>query len=207
MAKEIEVKFLDVNHAVIRAKLKTLGAKLKTPKTLFRRINLDLHDRHLSEIGSWLRLRDEGSKVTLTHKIHSKDAGGELITKEFETEVSSFESALELLLSMGMIQKAYQENYRENWVLSLDEGEVEVALDQWPHVKPHIEIEFLSGKNPKAALKKVAKMLGLDYKKAVNDDICPVYFAEYQVENREQLYSLEGGFRFGNPIKLTRKSE
>ena len=207
MAKEIEVKFLNVDHDKMRAKLKTLGAKLKTPKTLFRRINLDLHDRYLSEIGSWLRLRDEGSKVTLTHKIHSKDASGELITKEFETEVSSFESALELLLSMGMVQKSYQENYRENWVLSLDEGEVEVALDQWPHVKPHVEIEFLSGKNPKAALKKAAKMLGLDYEKAVNDDICPVYFAEYQVENREQLYSLEGGFRFDAQIKLVRKSE
>jgi hypothetical protein len=40
----------------------------------------------------------------------------------------------------------------------------------------------------------------------LQDDICPVYFAEYQVENRGQLYSLEGGFRFDAPIKLNRKS-
>jgi adenylate cyclase class 2 len=204
MAQEIEVKFLNINHDDIRAKLKELGAKLKSPKTLYRRINLDFDDGRLAKIGGWVRLRDEGDKITLTHKIHKNNSSGELEISEFEVVVDDFDSTKEFLESLGMLVKTYQENYRENWLLNLESGSVEVALDQWPHVKPHIELELESG-NPRV-IKQACKLLNLNYENALNDDICPVYIEEYYVSDRTELYNLKGGFRFDTPIELKRRA-
>lgn len=204
MAKEIEVKFLNTNHDEMRAKLNALGAKLKSPKTLYKRINLDFKDNSLHKLGSWVRLRDEGDKITLTHKIHKKDEEGQLLkVEEFEITVNSLDQAVSFLESINMKVKTYQENYRENWSLKTQSGLVEVALDQWPHVRPHIEIELESG--DEESLKEACQALNLDFSEAVNDDICPVYMAEYDISKRSQLYNLDGGLRFNSPIKLNRK--
>ncbi len=203
MAKEIEIKFLNIDHDDMRAKLKALGAKLKSPRTLYKRINLDFKDDLLHKLGSWVRLRDEGDKITLTHKIHSKSKKDQLKIEEFEITVNSFDHAVSFLESINMKVKTYQENYRENWSLKTQSGLVEVALDQWPHVRPHIEIELESG--DEKSLEEACQMLNLNFTQAINDDICPVYMAEYDISERSQLYDLEGGFRFNSPIKLNRK--
>ncbi len=65
--EEIEVKFLDINKQEIENKLVNLGAE-KVLDILYRRRVFDYSDLRLSEDNSWLRLRDEGDKVTLTYK-------------------------------------------------------------------------------------------------------------------------------------------
>lgn len=203
MAKEVEVKILDIDHQNLGAVLKSSAAKLKSPKTMYRRVNLDFEDGRLAGKGGWVRLRDEGDKITLTHKIHTKLKDGELQVDEKEVIVDNFEDALEFLRSIGLKVKTYQENYRENWILKTKSGTVEVALDQWPHVKPHVEIELEEGSEK--AIEEACKILSLDFSSAINDDICPVYMAEFEIEDRNQLYDLEEGFRFDQPIKFKRR--
>ena len=63
------------------------------------------------------------------------------------------------MLAQGYKQKAYQETLREKWSL----GEcLEIAIDTIPGIPTYVELEC---KNI-SAIKKVAKLLELDYSKA-----------------------------------------
>ena len=69
MATEIEAKFLDIDHDEIRAKLAAAGAQLEVPMRLMRRQLFDYPDGRLQHANHGrLRIRDEGSQVTLTYK-------------------------------------------------------------------------------------------------------------------------------------------
>jgi adenylate cyclase, class 2 len=66
MKTEIEVKFLDVDFNLMREKLKQLGAVCEQPMRLMRRAIIETPE--LEAKGGFLRVRDEGDKVTLTYK-------------------------------------------------------------------------------------------------------------------------------------------
>ena len=65
--EEIEVKFLDINPAAIQERLKNIGAN-KVGQYFYRRRVFDYPDLRLDKQGAWIRLRDEGDKITLTFK-------------------------------------------------------------------------------------------------------------------------------------------
>jgi adenylate cyclase class 2 len=69
MQTEIEAKFLDVDHDALRAKLRALGAVCEQPmRTMFRK-GFDFPDRRLrKEKNGWVRIRNEGDKVTMSYK-------------------------------------------------------------------------------------------------------------------------------------------
>lgn len=167
MNSEIEVKFVDIDLDEIRAKLIKLGAKLEQPMRLMRRVVF--HNKKMDEKDAYMRIRDEGYRTTITYKQfdkHSVDGA-----KEYEIEVSSFEDALNILNSVGLEYDTYQENRRENWV----HERVEIMLDEWPWVRPYIEIEGPS----ENALRDTAKKLGLDWSNAIFGAITQVYRHQY----------------------------
>lgn len=138
MQPEIEVKFLNVDHDVVRSKLNGLGATLDHPMRLMRRAILDYPDSRLRETGDaweWVRVRDEGDKTTITFKRVMRDDRKEVY--ETEVEVSSYVKAVALLCAIGLEVKSEQETKRETWAL---DG-AEVVLDEWPWIPPYIEIE------------------------------------------------------------------
>jgi adenylate cyclase class 2 len=190
MDTEIEAKFLNVDHDALRALLGKLGAAQEYPSRFMQRVNLDYPDRRLEkQSNGWLRIRDEGDKVTLTYKqvenwdsIHG--------TREIETTVQDFENTKNIFLTIGFEQKSYAETKREKWHL----GDVEVVLDEWPWVQPFCEIE---GPN-EAAVKETAEKLGLDWTKALFGSVEPVYRAEYDVTDLE-FYTITE-FRFDAPL-------
>jgi adenylate cyclase class 2 len=171
MKPEIEAKFLDVNHEKIREVLKSKGAKLVQPRQLMKRKNFDFPGRKLQEIGGWVRVRDEGNKVTLAYK--QLDHRGVDGTKEVYVVVNSFDDTCLLLESIGLECSSYQETKRESWVL----GNVEIELDEWPWIKPFIEIEAPD----EGKLKKVTKLLGLIFEDALHGSVEIAYQAEYNV--------------------------
>jgi Adenylate cyclase, class 2 (thermophilic) len=171
MKPEIEAKFLDVDHDALRAKLKELGAECVQPMRLMKRKNYDFSDGRLRKVGGWVRLRDEGGKVTLSYK-QLKDRTL-LGTQEVSVAVNDFESADALLQAIGLKVKTYQETRRESW--RLDEFEIE--LDEWPWVKPFVEIEGPD----EAGLKDLAVKLGLGWDKVCHGSVEIVYRAEYDV--------------------------
>lgn len=176
MQTEIEAKFLDINHDEVRKKLKTLGARLEQPMRLMRRKNYDFPGRTLEkEKTGWVRARDEGDKCTLAYKqLNDRTLHG---TKEVSITVSSFEETCLLLEQIGLEAQSYQETKRESWVL----GGVQIEIDEWPWVKPFIEIEAPT----EDELKAVADKLGLKMNNAVHGSVEIVYLAEYDVTEEE----------------------
>ena len=66
MQTEIEAKFPNVDFEKIRAQLKQLGASLEQPMRHMRRAIIETPS--MRENNSFVRVRDEGDKVTLTYK-------------------------------------------------------------------------------------------------------------------------------------------
>lgn len=143
MKPEIEAKFLEIDHKQFRKILKSKGARLVNPNRLLRRKNFDYPDKRMNETNGWVRVRDEGDKVTLAYK--QLDHRGLDGTKEVSVVVNSFKETCLLLESIGLERKSYQETKRESWKL----GDVEVELDEWPWVPGFVEIEASNEKKTK----------------------------------------------------------
>jgi len=142
--EEIEVKFLNINPVEIEHKLKELGAEKKFERLYKRRV-FDYPDFRLDKQGAWLRLRDEGDKITLAFKqrigmcdFHGKS--NDETMEETEIEVSDFDKTADILLRSGFKEKFYQENERIRYVLD----DIEFDIDFWPKLEPYLEIEAAS---------------------------------------------------------------
>ncbi len=176
MQSEIEAKFLDVNHDEVRERLKELGAELKHPMRLMRRKNFDFPAATLYRTRSgWVRVRDEGDKVTLAYK--QMDDRGVHGTKEVSVDVSDFDAAVLLLENIGLVAKSYQETKRESWTF----GDIQIELDIWPWVKPYIEIEAPD----EQLLFGLVEKLGFSRDAALHGPVEVVYRAEYGVTDAE----------------------
>lgn len=175
MQTEIEAKFLDIDHEQMRTKLNELGAICAQPMRIMRRKNYDYPDQRLQKIGGWIRVRDEGDKVTLSYKqLDDRSLHG---TKEISVKVDDFDKACQLMESIGLKQKSYQETKRESW--QLDGAEIE--LDEWPWAKPYLEIEAGSEEQ----MKQVCQKLELNLDMAVHGSVEVVYLAEYDITEDE----------------------
>ena len=175
MQIELEAKFLDIDVGKLRAALKDGGATLVHPDRLMRRKNFDYPDRRLKKIRGWVRVRDEGDKVTLAYKqVVDRTIEG---TKEISLAVEDFDKISNLLLAIGINDKSYQETKRERW----DFNGVEVTIDTWPWIPTFVELEGTS----EGELKKVASRLGLDWGRALNGIVENAYQAYYSVSEEE----------------------
>jgi adenylate cyclase class 2 len=128
------------------------------------------------KIGAWIRLRDEGDRVTLTFKrrVGVKSHDGKTSDdsmEEIEIEVSDFDKTARLLSEIDLYEKYYEENRRIRYQL----GKIEFDIDFWPALEPYLEIEAPSWRQIDRAI----KLLGLDPK---DKKIFVVY----------QIYQLKG---------------
>jgi len=142
--QEIEAKFLDIDPEKIQKKLEEIGAK-KVGEYFYRRRVFDYPDWRLDKDHSWLRLRDEGEKITLSFKkrlgvdssgVGANDSGME----EVEIVVNDFDKTAELILKLGFIEKHYAENKRIRW----EKDGIEFDIDTYPDLNPYLEIESSS---------------------------------------------------------------
>ncbi|MCX6708662.1 MAG: adenylate cyclase [Candidatus Woesearchaeota archaeon] len=161
MQIEFEAKVLDIDVAEIQKKLEKLGAK-KEPEVLMRRWIFDNHNPS-DDKEEWLRLRDDGKKVTLTYKHHH--GCGVCDTEELEVEVVDFEKTAEIL-SNFFKNKYYQENKRIVFNLK----DIEFCIDSWPKIPPYLEVESSSEKKVKEGLAL------LDLKSDSNLSVRNIYF-------------------------------
>lgn len=175
MKTEIEATFTDIDKDSLRAKLKAVSATLAHPERLIRRTVFDFPDLRLNKINGWVRVRDEGDRITLTYKQQKDDTL--LGTHEATVVVDDYDRACELLQDIGLSQKAYQETKREQWVL----GRVEISIDTWPWIPAFIEIEGQDGPSVKSA----AAQLGFDWNQARFGCVDNVYQLYFDVANDE----------------------
>jgi adenylate cyclase class 2 len=168
MESEIEVKFLGVDHDEVRAKLTELGAKLEHPMRLMRRTLFDYPDMRLQKSNHGrLRIRDEGDKLTFTYKSRLDKQYAD----EIETTIGSYETTSEILRAIGLEAYSSQESKRETWLYK----NVEVVLDEWPWLRPYIEIEG----STEPAIQEVAKDLGFNWDDAYFGSVDTAYKVDY----------------------------
>ncbi len=190
MKPEIEVKFINIDIDAIRQKLQAVGAALEQPMRPMRRVLIEQPEHAVQH--SFIRIRDQGDKVTLCFKRRTGDKQSIDDTAEIEVEVSDFDTTVELFNEAGWAYKTYQETERESWVLD----DVEVVIDKWPWIPPQIEIE---GPNEEV-VQQAAKKLGLEWGDARYghiDDIYQEYFSF--VPNFRGVIDLKE-VRFSNPV-------
>jgi adenylate cyclase class 2 len=168
---EIEAKFLDINFDETRSKLRSIGATCKTPMRLMKRAIIDYPNRRLqtSASNAYIRIRDEGDIISLTYKtFESLSVDG---ARELETVVGSFDTTVAIFTAIGLQVVSLQESRRETW----EYKDCKVELDEWPWLKPYLEIEGPS----EHAIKRVAELLGFDWGNAAFGDVMVAYRREY----------------------------
>ncbi|MCA9301166.1 CYTH domain-containing protein [Candidatus Nomurabacteria bacterium] len=164
---EFEAKFLNINIDEVRVKLKGIGAELKTPMRMMKRVTID--NGLMKSKNAFLRVRDEGDKVTLTYKQFDElSVEG---AKEIELAVGDFDKMIALLKVVGLPHRSFQESKRETWQFE----DVEIMIDEWPWLPPYIEIESDS----EDKIKDFSSLIGLDWNHAVFGDVMTAYKISY----------------------------
>ncbi|KXJ99043.1 MAG: CYTH domain protein [Parcubacteria bacterium OLB19] len=190
MQIEYEATFSNVDANEIRDRLQKSGASLKRPEFIQKRSVFHFPEGNSIQ-GGWLRVRDEGNKITMSVKV----VDGNKIHDQKETclEVNDFKEAETFLQTIGCKRKAYQETKRELWVID----DVEITIDTWPFLEPFIEIEGLSEEKVKEAAEKI----GMDWDKAIFGAVDVLYSRKYGItknqinnETPEIVFNMENPF-------------
>jgi adenylate cyclase, class 2 len=170
MEIEYEATFININKDEVRSKLKEIDAKLVKPEFLQKRVVFNLPKDNKIK-GGWMRVRDEGDKVTMSLKIIDGDKIHD--QKEICLKIDNFDNSIQLLETLGCQKKAYQENKRELWLV----GDVEVTIDEWPFLEPYLEVEGES----EEVVKIVSERLGFDYNQAMFCHTGTIYSKKYGI--------------------------
>ncbi len=155
MFTEYEALFTDIDKESFRELLKAKGATLVRPEFLQKRVTLELPEGH-EKYGAFLRVRDEGDKITLSYKY----VGGATIDEQQEETVlvNDFNRTVSLLHAISCKSTSYEETTRELWTL---DG-AEITIDGWPHLGTLVDIE---GKS-EAEVRTVSEKLEFDWNTA-----------------------------------------
>lgn len=178
MKTEIEVKFCDIDIDATREILARAGAVCEQPLRLMRRVIIETEQ--LAERHAFVRVRDEGHRTTLTYK--QFDEASLTGAKEIEVTVSDFDATVALLEQVDLVHKSFQESRRETWKL----GDVEVVIDEWPHLNAYIEIEGES----ETSVKKAAETLGFAWSDAIFGSVTEVYQHQYPDGQSRELVNM-----------------
>jgi adenylate cyclase class 2 len=191
MTIEYEATFANINKDEMRERLRSAGAKLVKPEFLQKRVVFNLPAGHEID-GGWLRVRDEGDKITMSLKV----VDGEKIEnqKEICLKVNDFAVAVNFLSALGCNRKSYQETKRELWIL---DG-AEITIDEWPFLEPLVEVEA----STEEAVKAASLTLGFDYDQALFCSVDTLYSAKYGVPKEVINNEIkEVSFNIENPFK------
>ncbi len=149
--KEIELKLLSVTPQEAREKLTLIGAVKVFDERLYKRI-VFFKDAEWQKTRTWIRLRDEVEKVTLTYKRQENYSVDGM--EEIGVDVGDFEATRAILNKIGLKEINYQENKREEWKTE----DAIFEIDTWPLLDTYMKIEASSD----VIIQKYIKLLGLE---------------------------------------------
>ena len=147
MPQEYEYAFFDFKKNDIISKIKEMNGKHKG--TYLFKVQMFIHP--LETPGTYIRVRDEGFRTTITYKF--KDSKSKFEDEE-EVEINDFDSGVNILLGIGCKKKYYMEKIREIWQVK----NTEVVFDTDPGVDDRLEVESKT----KTELNKMVKYFGLN---------------------------------------------
>lgn len=175
MGKEIELKIIGIKPSEAKERLNSINAEFKGHFLLQRvtfqgarsgKINDYTKRKHNDKYHtSWVRVRTDGKKTTLTYK----EQRGTGITKrsEYEVEVGNFIETVKILRkAMPNASYNYMVTSREIYVL----GKITFTIDKWPLLPYQMEIEGPSEKLVRHAYKELGIKGKLAPSLAVSDE-------------------------------------
>jgi len=136
MPVEYEYSFYNYNKKNIIKKIKKLGFK-KKGQFIFK-VHVFTHP--LNTPNTYVRIRDEGFRITLTYKYKDSKSTFE---NEDEIEIGDYEEGIKILLNLGCKTKYFYEKIREIWSLDSDE----IIFDINPGEPERMEIESKTKKD------------------------------------------------------------
>jgi adenylate cyclase class 2 len=171
-SKEYEVRFIDINEKKIKKILKLLGAKLINKKRL---MPLTVFHHPTNKENTYIRIRDEGDKITLTSKenMHFNTIPGKY-PEEYEVIIDNIDEGVLILTSLGCVKKYSVEKIRETYSLP---GVKEIVFDSYPGLPTYMEIDCHTEKN----LNRLVALLGLDIKDQYNGTVVDQYYYHYEI--------------------------
>ncbi|MFF0494747.1 class IV adenylate cyclase [Nocardia sp. NPDC004068] len=161
MAIEHEAKILGIDPDAIERRIQEKGGH-KLGERFMRRYVYDITPGDESK---WIRLRDNGTGITLAVKEITSDAIDG--TREVEVSVDDFAATNALLEILGFKAKSYQENKRVSFTL----GGAQLELDTWPRIPPYLEIEAAT----KADVIRTAELLGYTESDLTGENTIKIY--------------------------------
>lgn len=176
MEPEYEAKFYPIDKKEFREKLISVGADLVVKERKMRRSIVDSRNNPQFDC-HYIRVRDEGDRVTMSAKVHARVDGDIRDQKETVVTVSDYDDTVKLLQLMGFEIDTYQETLRETWEMN----GAEVVIDTWPGLDTYVEIEAESIQK----VKNVANKLELDWNSKIVTSVVEVYGKIYGLTNEE----------------------
>ena len=168
---EFEAKFY-INPETLKQRIKEQGGQCIQPVNLMKRwIFLDGNKQD-----SWVRVRDEGDKVTLSYKSFDNSKKIDSL-HELEITVSDFEKTCQMIELLGYQKARYIENMREVWQLS----DCLLMIDQWPALQPFVEVEGPGAQE----VENTVDQLGLDFGAAYFGPTSRLYEYEYGLSQND----------------------
>jgi adenylate cyclase class 2 len=102
---------------------------------------------------------------------------------ERETEVESFDATADILRKIGLVDKFYFENKRTRYMLD----DIEFDIDEWPLLKPYLEIEANSWEK----IDKAIALLGLNKDEAKKFTTTQIYALEGIADKDYQILTFD----------------
>ncbi len=164
-----------MNRKEVVGRLRQLGAKrLGTHR--FRRIEF-LLGGNIKNSHSWVRVRTDGKKTTVTLK-EQYGIGGFAPMGEYEVNVDNFREMVNIMSKLTKSKLLYFENSREAYLLNGSN----VTIDKWPFIPTFVEIESPSTKK----LRETYKMLKISGNFVGNSPIHKIY-GKYGLDFRKAM--------------------
>jgi adenylate cyclase, class 2 len=169
--KEIEKKIFDIDAREISLKLLKLGANMVFKGLVcvkyFDTKKGDFRMKH-----NVLRVRRMGEKnVEICFKSNKRQKDGCKIYDESEFFSDDFDKVSEFFEKLGYLCTCYYEKKRTEFVLD----NMKIEIDEYPRIKPFIEIEAASVKKIEGLVKK----LGLEKNESSSETIGEVLRRKY----------------------------
>ncbi len=166
---ELKVRLTLEGFRSVRSRLEQLGSVVKTESQTELNVLFDYADHRLRESGCALRLRSYAGASLLTFKGQIEEDPLLKSRPEIQTEVTQPEETREILAQLGLRPQFLYSKEREIRTWTLEDGEVEICLDQTP-VGFFLEIE---GREPQ--IREAARRLDLDLQDAVKESYVSLY--------------------------------
>lgn len=126
---EVEIKFsIGAEIEALGSKLRSAGFRLITERTHELNTLYDQPGNPLRSRGALLRLRQYGTKWTVTYKEKIAGAGRHKVRREIETPVENGAAMSEILACLGFAPSFIYEKFRSEW----SDGKGHVVLDETP---------------------------------------------------------------------------